>query len=465
MKTIAIILAISITVISLIGNSGCANIIPPEGGPRDTIPPILVEARPEDSTVNFRGNRVTLNFDEYIDLQEVQNNLLFTPIFENNPRVEAKLKTITVHFRDTLEPNTTYTLNFGNAIRDINESNVLRDFSYKFSTGPVMDSLELGGKVILAENGGTDSTLIVMLHRNLDDSAVVKEKPRYVSRVDASGNFRFQNLPAGTFAIYALGDAGTIRRYQSSNQLFAFRDQPVTIGSTDTVNLYAYREEPANKTGTNLPQAAQNIPASDRRLRFTTNISSNQIDLLKDLVLSFPTPLKQFDSTRMALYTDSIFNRAVFTSSLDSTRKELKIRTAWKENTAYHLVLDKDFAEDTLGRKLLKSDTLSFNTKKLTEYGQLRLRIRNIDASKNPVLLFVQNDQVVFSVPISSGSYQSNLFLPGDYELRILYDNNKNGKWDPGNFFGKKRQPELVRPITDKISVKPSWENEFERSL
>ena len=84
---------------------------------------------------------------------------------------------------------------------------------------------------------------------------------------------------------------------------------------------------------------------------------------------------------------------------------------------------------------------------------------------ENPVLQFVQADKVVFSTPIKSGLFSQSLFLPGDYDLRILYDTNGNGKWDAGRFFEGKRQPELVKPIGQKINVKPDWENEFERSL
>jgi hypothetical protein len=192
--------------------SGCANIIPPQGGPRDTLPPRLLSALPKDSTVNFKADRITLTFDEYVDdLQDIQNNLLFTPTFETNPAIDVRSRTMTIRFKDSLRANTTYILNFGNAIRDINENNVLRNYVYTFSTGPVLDSLTFSGKVIVAESGKTDSTLIVILHRNLSDSAVMKERPVYVSKVDGEGNFYFKNLPKDKFAVYALGDAGIIR--------------------------------------------------------------------------------------------------------------------------------------------------------------------------------------------------------------------------------------------------------------
>lgn len=451
-----------VSVATLFGGS-CANIIPPSGGPRDSIPPQLVNATPPDSTLNFRGEKVMFTFNEYIDLQDVQSNLLFTPLFQNNPRVDAKGKTITVNFRDPLDTNTTYILNFGNAIKDYNEGNVLKNFVYTFSTGPVLDSLELKGKVILAQTGKVDSTMIVVLHKNLKDSAVMNERPQYVSRLDNSGNFHFKNLPAGTFAIYAIGDAGISRRYQNKNQLFAFLDSSIKVGAVDSaLTMYAYRE---TQPGVTPAAGTQPRPRAENRLVFTTNLTNNQQDLNKDLILSFSTPVRKFDSAKLRLFTDSTFNPADYKATLDSSRKELHLQTAWKEGTAYHLIMAKDFAADTAGRQLLKADTLSFHTNTAADYGNISIRLKNIDLSKKPVLLFVQNEEVVFSAPVPNGSFSQSRFAPGDYELRILYDTNGNGKWDPGYFFGTKRQPELVKPIAEKITVKPAWDNQYDRSL
>ncbi|MGE5520282.1 MAG: Ig-like domain-containing domain [Candidatus Dadabacteria bacterium] len=456
------IFVLFISAIVLFSGSGCANIIPPQGGPRDSIPPELVTATPADSTRNFRGNRITLQFNEYVDLQDVSNNLLFTPTFETNPEVSVKLKTVSVRFRDTLAKNTTYVLNFGNAIRDVNESNVNKNFVYVFSTGPALDSLELSGKVILAETGKTDSTLQVLLHKNLDDSAVVKDRPQYVARVDANGNFRFRNLPTGTFKIYALGNAGFARRYLNKNQAFAFLDSAVITGKDNNLTLYAYQET-AQKPST--PTTSGKVPAAEKRLQFSTNLSSNQQDLLKDLVMTFVTPLKVFDTTQISLSTDSSFNRVSYNVTLDSTRKVATFKTAWKEATRYNLVLNKDFAEDSSGRKLLKSDTLHFTTKKLLDYAKLTVHIKNVDAKRKPVLQFVQNEQVIFSVPITSGVITEPLFLPGEYSLRVLYDTNGNGKWDPGHFPDPKHQPEIVMPVSRTINVKGNFENEFDIAL
>jgi hypothetical protein len=335
----------------------------------------------------------------------------------------------------------------------------LKDFVYTFSTGPALDSLTLDGRVILAETGEIDSTLIAVLHRDLTDSAVYRNRPKYAVRLDRNGRFHFKNLPADTFALYVIGDAGLSKKYMNPNQLFAFPDKPVIAGKTDSLLIYAYREE--EKKSAPPPSAAFKPGGNDRRLRFATAPPSQQ-DLLENYELSFSVPLRNIDSSKIQLTTDSIFAPVRYSLSLDSTRKKIELRSQWKENTRYNLVLDKDFATDTTGRQLLKSDTVFFTTKKAAEYGNLALKIRNVDSTLNPVLLFVQNGKVVKSVSIRSGSFQQVLFPPGEYALRVLYDRNNNGKWDPGQFFKVRRQPEIVKTISQTIVVKPNWENEFD---
>ena len=448
---------------------GCANIIPPAGGPRDSIPPVLVRSTPHDSTRNFNGNRIQLSFDEYIELQSPQENVVISPLPKNFPDITYRLNTVTVRLRDSLESNTTYNIQFGNAIKDFTEGNVMKGFNYTFSTGNYIDSLTLSGKVILAESGKIDTTLIVMLHSDPDDSAVVKQRPRYIARLDANGRFVFRNLPPRQFYLYALKDETGTRRYFRDNQLFAFASKPVNPGSgKEEITLYAYSAKPSGSLllttlSTNKTKGAA---TQQNRLRYTTNLSGVQQDLLGNLKLNFETPLKHFDSTSLRLYTDSAFVPAPnYHWSLDSTKKVLTLQHTWMENRDYHLVLGKDFAEDSSGRKLLKTDTLHFHTKKLADYGGLKIRLRNLDLSKNPVLQVMVGETIYRSYPMMGNEISETMFLPGDYELRILFDENKNGKWDPGEFFGKHKQPEIVQPIDRKITVRPSFTNEFEITL
>lgn len=462
-----IILSISkITVLT----SGCANIIPPAGGPKDSLPPVLEKANPGDSTRNFTGNKITFSFNEFVELQNAQQSLIISPVPKTFPVVEYKLNTVTVKMKDTLENNTTYSLNFGDAIKDFTEGNVLKNFTYVFSTGPYIDSLELKGNVILAESGKIDTTLIVMLHTSPDDSAVVKEQPRYFTKLDSKGQFNFKNLPPKKFYVYALKDDGGSHRYYDKKLLFAFADKPVTTGSnSEPVTLYAYTGKPAAGNTSTAPISLRNKlrgNADDKRLRYRTNLSGNVQDLLKDFVMTFEDSLKRFDSLKIRLYSDSTFAPlSSYRFEKDSTGKNYTLYYKWKDNTQYHLIMDKEFAEDTTGKKLLKTDTLSFQTKKLSDYGSLKLRFKNIDLSLNPVLLIMSGETIYKSYPMTGLEINEALFTPGDYDLRMLYDKNKNGKWDPGEFFGKHRQPEMVKPVDKKISVKSSFQNEYDITL
>ena len=438
--------------------------IPPTGGDRDSLPPLLLKASPPDSSKNFNNKTITFTFDEYIDQpQEIFKNLLVSPTPSVSPVVESKLRTLTVKIKDTLEPNTTYYYNFGDAIKDVNEGNVLHNFSYIFTTGNILDTLQLSGKVLLAETGGVDSTLFVMHYKSGVDSAVIKELPRYIARVDGKGNFRFLYLPSGTYYIYVMNEG---KRY-SERLLFGFSDSAVEIKpDAAPVTLYAFVENKEQLPSPGISFSGGNRAGAkpdERRLRFSS--SGNMQDLLGDYNLIFERPLRNLDTTKMEVSTDSTFTPVSSSWEVDSLKKKLTLKTTWKENTRYNLILDKDFAEDSSGRKLLKTDTLNFTTRKQADYGSLKISFTNIDLSKNPVLQFSQNGTVVKTFPLSGAELYQTLFNPGEYELSILYDENKNGRWDPGKFFEGRKQPELVKPLNKKITVRSNWDNEFEITL
>lgn len=442
---------------------GCANIVPPEGGLKDTLAPRLMRVTPDDDTRNFNAKKIVFSFDEYVDLVENGQKMEVSPVPKSPPRIGHKLRTVTINLRDTLEPNTTYSINLKGVVKDVNEGNEMEDMIYVFSTGPTIDSMELSGNVIMAEDGKIDSTLTVMLHRSSDDSAVVKEKPRYATRVDRNGHFHFQYLQPGTYYLYALKNEGSSYRYTSVKQAFAFAKAPVVLQeNTEPVELYAYTstepERPGSKT------APKRAPA-DRRLKYQASANSSaKQDLLKKFSFTFETPLKSFDSTGIKFYTDTLFTpiNSGFNWSLDSTRKILSFNYPWIQDTLYHFIMDTTFAVDTLGFKLLRSDTISFNTMSKLEYGELSIRFKNLDLNENPVIFFVQGNEVKYRFPLTGPVFTQPLFIPGDYELRLLKDKNKNGIWDPGDFWGSKEQPELVRPIGKKVIVRANWQNETE---
>jgi len=445
--------------------SGCAQIGAPTGGPKDTLAPVLVHADPQIRTLHFSNNKIVFTFDEYVDVQDVANNLLVSPYPKKNPTVNNKLKTVTVLLKDSLLPNTTYSLNFGNAIKDIDEGNIIKNFTYVFSTGNIIDSEQVQGNVVLAASGLHDSTLLILLYKNLADSAVQTTKPNYITRVDRKGNFTFKYLPPGDYNIYALKDDDGSKTYDTKTKLFAFIDHSIHVSdSTSPVNLYAYAEEekPAKPDNTTTVKKSK---SKDNRLKFATSFESGDQDILTDLFIAFNKPLKYFDSTKIVL-TDTNYHTIVPAKNItiDSTRKNITVHVNWTESTDYRLIINKTAVTDSDSVSLRRTDTLAFKTKAESDYGSILIRILNFDKSKHPVLEFVQNFNIVRSVPLTTAEWSDKLFVPGDYYIKILYDDNNNGKWDPGSYT-EKRQPEKVISFDKKLTIKADWDNEREIQL
>ncbi len=439
-------------------NAGCAQIGMPTGGPKDSIPPKLVNASPKVNSVNVSGNKVSLTFNEYIELKEVMNNVLISPYPKRQPQIDYKLKTVTVKFKDTLLPNTTYSINFGNAIVDVNEGNPYKEFTFVFSTGNSIDSLILDGKVVMAETGKADSTMFALLYRNADDSAVQKRKPDYLTKLSGDGSFSFLNLPAGRYKVYALKDGDGGRTYNSKKELFAFADEDVVISdSNKPVMLFASALEKEGRS------ASSTKPPQEKKLRFSLPPAYQSQDLLSSFEMTFNKPLKKFDSARLQL-TDTNHKPVPAVWSIDTTRTKINMAVTWQPETDYLLVLDTMAFSDSSDNRLLKKDTIRFTTKRLEDYGNVVLRFSNLDLDRNPVLQFVLNDEVKESYPVKTGEWNNKMMRPGEYEVRILYDANKNGRWDHGDY-SKKLQPERVTTLPQKLSVKANWDNERDVKL
>jgi len=453
-----------IYVVSVTGIS-CAQIGAPTGGPRDTIAPILINAQPAMRTTNFTGKQIVFTFDEYINVLDVQKNVLVSPLPKVSPIINFKLKTVTVNLKDTLLANTTYVINFGNAIVDNNEGNIFKEFKYVFSTGKIIDSLKLSGTVLLAETGKADSTIIALLYLNANDSSVLQKKPNYIAKLNAVGHFEFTNLAAGKYSLYALRDANGTKMYNNKVLGFAFLDNVINInGPTDSVTLYAYEQEKEKKKASSV--VASPSSAADKKFKFTSSVSSSSPQgLLNDsLQLHFNNTLKKFDTNQIIL-TDTNYNKiASSTIILDSSRKIVSIINKWPQDTYYRLIITKDAVSDSANGLITKTDTIRFKTKKISEYGSLTLRFSKIDLSKHPVIQFIKTSEIVKAVKVTGPIWSDKLFEPGEYELRILFDTNNNGVWDPGNYT-KKLQPERAITLDKKLTIKADWDNERDIEL
>jgi hypothetical protein len=443
-----------------INMSSCANIIPPGGGPRDSLPPKLITALPKDSAVNVNPKLITLNFNEYLTLQNVNENLIVSPTIKNNPLVDSKLRTITIKIKDTLDPNTTYSLHFGESIKDVNEGNILRNFKYVFSTGKTIDDYSYKGRVYLAEKGKVDTTLLVILHNNLDDSAIVKERPRYYTRINGKGEFSFTNLSAGIFRVYVLPNDYS-KKYDDSTKLFAFRSDDLVISNnTPYDTLYAYEAFKTVEKITKPTETAGKNSKEDKRLKYAADFEGGQQDLLSNLNLNFNKKLQSVDSSKIAFCDSNYKALKGYRIELDTSKTKLSFIYPWKELSSFRIVIQKDAIADTSGITLPKTDTIRFITKKEADYGSIKLRFTNLNLSKHPVLQVVESDYIVESIPLTSYELIRKLYKPGNYDLRILYDTNQNGIWDPGSFGKIKKQPEIVKLISKVFSVRSNWDNE-----
>jgi uncharacterized protein (DUF2141 family) len=207
----------------------CAKISAPTGGPRDKKPPVVIKNVPVNRTKNFREKSMEITFDEYVVLDNINDKFMVSPPMKKKPRVYIKGKSVNVEFNEDLKDSTTYTFYFQDAIRDLNEGNILDNFQLVFSTGAVIDSLSVTGNVYNSMNLEVPEKILVLMYSELADSAVEKHLPDYISRADQEGYFRIDNIRAGTYKLYALKDEDNSKNFNLPDEEFAFLGSPVEV--------------------------------------------------------------------------------------------------------------------------------------------------------------------------------------------------------------------------------------------
>lgn len=212
----------------------CAKIGSPLGGPVDEDPPVVIKTTPLDSSVNYSPKKnIEITFDEFIQLEDIYQELIISPPLDEKPAAQLKGKSIVVQFpRDAKFDTTTYTISFGNSIVDNNEGNVLRNYEFVFSLKDYIDSMNVEGRVINAFNHTPDEErMFVMLYKNLNDSAPLLEKPSYISRTNEEGYFSLHNLETGHYRLFALKDANSNLMFDLPGEQIAFHDSIIELTS------------------------------------------------------------------------------------------------------------------------------------------------------------------------------------------------------------------------------------------
>ncbi len=218
--------------------AACASIGRPQGGPRDETPPVYIKSTPAPGTTNFNRQQIDIYFDENIKVEDVVNKVVVSPAQQNQPTIIANGRHIYVTLRDTLLPDATYTIDFSDAIRDLNEGNILDGFAIDFATGDSIDSLRISGMVFDAATLEPAQGMIVGAYRNLDDSAITTLRFERITKTNQLGQFTLRNLKKEPYRIFALNDLNRDYHWDRSEDV-AFYNAPVTpwvetIEVTDT---------------------------------------------------------------------------------------------------------------------------------------------------------------------------------------------------------------------------------------
>ena len=283
----------------------CANKgMGPQGGPKDTTPPDILNVTPANGSVNFSGNTIVIQCNEYLQMKDAANQVLMSPPQRRTPTVKALGKKVVVTFEEPLRDSTTYLIDFGKSICDLNECNPIESYAYAFSTGPQIDTLQMSGVLINAENLNPISDMLIGIHDDLRDSAFLNKVFVSIARTDEKGHFTLRNLHAGKYHIYALNDISKDYVYQPGEGL-AFSDSlfiPIAIDTfvidvpeqkTDSLPLDSL---PQDSAAIRLP--ADTFPAKNDSLPAQSNAIA--------IVLSADSSVASVDSSAIVLPADSV---------------------------------------------------------------------------------------------------------------------------------------------------------------
>jgi len=233
---------------------GCARMGHPDGGWFDDDPPVVIGSHPADQSTNVSAKKISIYFNEYIKLEDATNKVIVSPPQLEMPEIKAAGKRIVVELQDSLKENTTYTIDFSDAISDNNEGNPLGNYTYSFSTGDQIDTMEVSGYVLDASNLEPVKGILVGLYDDLADSAFKTKPMLRVSRTDSRGHFVVKGVAPGTYRAYALKDADGNFSFNQKSEMIGFNHETYVPSSKpdvridtiwrDTLHIDAFRQTP-----------------------------------------------------------------------------------------------------------------------------------------------------------------------------------------------------------------------------
>lgn len=521
-KILVIISIICITILS------CAKKGRPSGGAKDIEPPVMLKATPENYSTNFVGQEIKLYFNEYVKLNDLSKQLIISPPLNIRPLITPQggaSKYVKIKIYDTLQPNTTYSFNFGKSIVDNNENNPFSYFKYIFSTGKSIDSLELNGSIRDAIAKTADDFVSVMLYEvdsTFTDSVVYNKTPRYITNtLDSTTNFKFENLKAGKYLLTALKEESDNYKFNQKIDKIGFKEDFITVPSQDSYELTLFKEIQNYRA-----LKAKHERKNRIKFRYEGEVVEDiKINLLSDKNI-VSTISKEVDNDTLQYWfkpnvdIDSLNFTMIYKQEIDSftvrMRKKVKADSLSFKPVSISLTLDENYKiipsipitkiddskikildNDSLVVPFISSidkltsiinlkfnkvesqkyaisilpeaftdffdatnDTLNFpaSTKALSAYGNFRVTLNNAPSTPLVVQLVTRAGEVKYQ-KAETGNFVFNFLNvnPDKYNLRVIFDDNNNKKYDTGNYL-KKLQPERIAYHPEQIEIRANWD-------
>lgn len=513
--------------------TACAQIKPPTGGPKDEIPPEVVMSIPPNLSTNFNSKRIVIEFNEFVQLRSLSSQLVINPAMEERPDFRLKGKKLIIDLQSPLKEETTYVINFGDAVVDLTEGNKAQNLQYVFSTGSFIDSLRFEGNVIDAFELKPVENVFVMLYSHAHDTMPYKSIPDYFAKTDKEGNFEINYIREGTYMPFALKDENSNYKY-NPGEAIGFLDSLIVPGQPDSTNVpvqfYLFHEEdtvqyiderkptfygqyqmvlyqPADSfsvtpinpdynllteqgvVGDTLTtwflnradypeiESLKMLVNASPQLRDTVNwkltrgkADEDPVMEIKDNLLfnfnpyrpmrfTFNHPVVRIDTSRIDLYRDSI--PVDFSWKSTESPRKFELQHDWEQGEPYRIFAPDSTFFDVFG---LTNDTLD-KTVQMREdryFGNLQFDFQY--HPEDPIILEMLNDRGVVIeeiFPEKPGVLRFERMNPGTLRMRVIYDLNRNGQWDTGDFLNR-IQPEPIENYPSSIQIRSNWDMEME---
>ncbi len=513
--------------------ASCARVGSPVGGAKDSIPPQITGSNIDSPRVNVSRDirELRIDFDEYITLKDINKQLIISPPLKQITKILPSgmgNKFLLIKWTDTLQANTTYNFNFGNAIVDNNEGNTLGYYNFAFSTGEKIDSLFISGelKSLINEKGkkAEEGSLVVGLYQQ-KDSMDYRQKPYYITKADPDGYFELNYLAPGNYRVLAFEDSNSNSVYDIGKEKVGFLKDEISLdksisglninlypskkpvkylemkevpggvlmtfeGNPDDVKILSLNENLKDYKVTHSPKSdsamiwfnapAQNIGiTNNENLKFSydngvkqdsvslfyrynaknemtiANNRGNSLAPQQDFVVTSNYFVDKIEAEKWSLVSDSI--KQEFTAKISEKNPfEIYIKSSFKEGKKYSLTIPKETVS-SFYETIIKSYRFDFESDKIENYGDLMVTLENEPKQKFWIQLLTESGNIAYSKYGVEKQINFKSLKPGQYDLRILVDENENGIWDFADF-ADNIFAEPVFIFDKKIEVRPLWE-------